>query len=193
MHRKQLRRFHVVGDLHELTFSCYRRLPLLTNNPWRVEFARAIDQAGDTYDFHLVAFVFMPEHVHLLVYPQAEPAVPEYLSSIKRPVSVLAKANLIASQSRLLEKLVIRDRPGRRVFRFWQEGAGFDRNLFTAKAITAAIDYIHLNPVRRGLVKEARQWRWSSARYYLSDGQHIDPELPRIQPLPAEYWQSIEG
>jgi putative transposase len=193
MHRKLLRRYHATGDLHELTFSCYRRLPLLTNNAWRTEFARAIDEAGETYDFHLVAFVFMPEHVHLLVYPQAEPSVGKYLSSIKRPVSKLAKTDLVASRSRLLEKLVIRDRPGSEVFRYWQEGAGFDRNLFTAKAITAAIEYIHQNPVKRGLVKEAHQWRWSSARYYLSDGKHVDADLPRIQSLSAEYWQSLEG
>ena len=193
MHRKQLRRYHSVGDLHELTFSCYRRLPLLTNNAWRTEFARAIDEAGTTYQLHLVAFVFMPEHVHLLVYPQAKPNLAKYLSSIKRPVALLAKTDLTASRSRLLDKLVIRDRPGSRVFRYWQEGAGFDRNLFTARAITNSIDYIHQNPVKRGLVKEAKQWRWSTARYYLSEGQHVDLDLPKIQPLSAEYWQSLEG
>ena len=79
MHRKLLRRYHSVGDLHELTFSCYRRLPLLTNNAWRREFARAIDEAGATYQLQLVAFVFMPEHVHLL--------------GIKRPVALLAKTD----------------------------------------------------------------------------------------------------
>ena len=28
------------------------------------------------------------------------------------------------------------------------------------------IDYIHLNPVRRGLVGRASDWRWSSAGWY---------------------------
>jgi putative transposase len=27
------------------------------------------------------------------------------------------------------------------------------------------IDYIHLNPVRRGLVKKATEWKWSSAAW----------------------------
>ena len=31
-HRKTVRRFHEPGDLHELTFSCYRRMPLLANS-----------------------------------------------------------------------------------------------------------------------------------------------------------------
>jgi hypothetical protein len=28
------------------------------------------------------------------------------------------------------------------------------------------IDYIHNNPVRRGLVSQATDWPWSSARFY---------------------------
>ena len=34
-HRKQVRRYDDPGDLHELTFSCHKRMPLLTNNLWR--------------------------------------------------------------------------------------------------------------------------------------------------------------
>jgi hypothetical protein len=37
-------------------------------------------------------------------------------------------------------------RPGKMVFRFWQEGPAYDRNLQTQAAVLAAIDYIHLNP-----------------------------------------------
>ncbi len=37
-------------------------------------------------------------------------------------------------------------------FRHWQEGPGYDRNLTKPTTILAAIDYIHLNPVRRAFV-----------------------------------------
>ena len=30
----------------------------------------------------------------------------------------------------------------------------------------SGIDYIHANPVRRGLVGRAEDWKWSSARWY---------------------------
>jgi REP-associated tyrosine transposase len=73
-------------------------------------------------------------------------------------------------------------------YRYWQEGAGYDRNLIESDAVAASIEYLHLNPVRRGLVREAVQWRWSSCRFYVSDGQEVDPALPRIHPLPAEFW-----
>lgn len=56
------------------------------------------------------------------------------------------------------------------------------------KAVRASIDYIHNNPVKRGLCQKAREWRWSSARFYESDGTFLDPLLPELTPLPAEFW-----
>ena len=69
-----------------------------------------------------------------------------------------------------------------------QEGPGYDRNLQQPATVMSSMNYIHLNPVRRGLVTQARLWKWSSARFYESDGRGIDPDLPRIVPMPAEFW-----
>ena len=186
---KTIKHFHEAGDLHELTFSCYHQMQLLTNDVWRGYLARAIDEACEAKRFDLVAFVFMLEHVHLLVFPRAaEPDLAGFLAGIKRPTSRQVKEDLERSQSELLETLTIRERPGKYCFRYWQEGPGYDRNLKSIAAVTASIDYIHLNPVRRNLVSRASDWRWSSAKYYESEGAAIDPLLPRITPLPAEFW-----
>jgi putative transposase len=132
----------------------------------------------------------MPEHVHLLVYPARPDAdaqsISRFLAAVKRPCSVNVKADLTASGSRLLKRLTVRERPGKTAFRFWQEGPGYDRNLQTEGAVLAAIDYLHLNPVRRGLVKTATAWRWSSARWYFSHHKDVDPALPKLQYPPAE-------
>ena len=63
-HRKAVRHFHEAGHLHELTFSWYRRMPLITNDIWRERLARCIDAAGEEASMELVGFVFMPEHVN---------------------------------------------------------------------------------------------------------------------------------
>ena len=42
----------------------------------------------------------------------------------------------------------------------------FDRALRTVKEYYEKVEYIHLNPVRAGLVKRAEDWPWSSARDY---------------------------
>lgn len=69
-HRKRVKHYHEPGDLHELTFSTYRRKPLLTNDTWRRWLAESLNTACQQQSCRLVAFVFMPEHVHLLVLPE---------------------------------------------------------------------------------------------------------------------------
>jgi putative transposase len=100
-HRKLVKHYHEPGDLHELTFSCYKQQPLLTNDEWRRQLARTIDAAGQEFEIDLAAFVFMPEHVHLLVVPNGHgPRIDEYLAHIKQPFSKWAKQHLI-ERSRL--------------------------------------------------------------------------------------------
>jgi len=205
-HRKTVRHFHEIGHLHELTFSCYRRMPLLTNDTWREKLAQSLEAAGGEMamepsteiarykhwqsQWHpameLVGFVFMPEHVHLLVYPTtAEPSISRYLARIKQPFSKQIKDILVGQGSRLLQKLMVRERPGKECFRFWQEGPGFDRNLFSSEAIAASLEYIHNNPVRRALCRRAMDWKWSSARYYHEvPPRQQYPKLPVIHGLP---------
>lgn len=194
-HRKQVKHYHDPGDFHEFTFSCYRRMKLLTNDTWRTWLARSIDDAAAQVQFHLVAFVFMPEHVHLLMRPTRSDTTVEdiswFLAAVKQPVSRQVKAGLQSTGGRLLEKLTIRTRPGKTGFRFWQEGPGYDRNLNTEKSVTASIDYIHYNPVARKLVKNIANWRWSSARWYLSNRQIVDPALPLIHGPPPELYAAV--
>ena len=39
-------------------------------------------------------------------------------------------------------------------------------NLYTEKKALEKLDYMHKNPVTAGLVEQACDWQWSSARYY---------------------------
>ena len=127
-------------------------MPLLTNDIWREMLSRSIDSARHGHNWRLTAFVFMPEHVHLLFFPVANPSpIDQLLRAIKRPYSFRIKQLLLEQESSLLDRLTIVQRPGVKTFRYWQEGPRYDRNLESNSAITAAIDYIHLNPVRRKL------------------------------------------
>jgi len=186
-HRKRVRHYNEPGAFHELTFSCYRRMPLLTNDVWRGMLSHSIDRAIEGHHFRLVAFVYMPEHVHLLVLPEDETALVEnLLRAIKRPYSYRIKELLRQSGDPLLRKLTIRQRPGVTTFRYWQEGPGYDRNITEPKTLLHAIDYIHANPVRRGLVEAALDWRWSSIHHYAGAEPPDDPLLPTVHRLPPE-------
>jgi len=46
----------------------------------------------------------------------------------------------------------------------WQR-KGYDMNIWTAKKVEEKLNYMHNNPVKRGLVKEPGDWPWSSWRF----------------------------
>jgi len=187
-HRKRIRHYHDPGHCHELTFSCFRRLPLLTNDAWRNLLSEQIDRATQRHGYDLTAFVYMPEHVHLLVYPGPNVStIDQFLSGFKRPFSVRVKRLLQEADSPLLDQLTVHQRPGIETFRFWQEGPGYDRNLDRAETVLAAIDYIHRNPMRRGLVERSIDWPWSSARWSEGLPYSEDPRIPQLKKLPAEF------
>ena len=130
--RKRVKHFEDRKCVHELTFSCYRRLPLLTNAEYLQMLSEAVSRASDRHNFDLLAFVWMPKHVHLLVLPRTtESSISALLNAIKRPFSYRIKQLLIKEDSPLLQKLTVRQRPGVMTFRFWQEGGGYDRNLWS--------------------------------------------------------------
>src|SRR6266571_9018118 len=68
---KGLKRYYGWGHLHFLTFSCYRRLPLLNTVRVRNLFVEALEKIRERHRFLVVGYVVMPDHVHLLI---SEPA-----------------------------------------------------------------------------------------------------------------------
>ena len=69
---KGLKRYYGQGHLHFLTFSCYRRLPLLGTARARYAFVAALARIRERYHFRLIGYVVIPEHVHLLISESAE-------------------------------------------------------------------------------------------------------------------------
>lgn len=159
--------FNLAGHAHELTFSCYRRYKLLGKDRTRQWFVEALDRARRKHDFHLWSYVIMPDHVHVTLLPQRrEYEISEILSSIKEPVARKAMNFLRRTNPRWLGRLTSRRSNGKVQRHFWQPGGGYDRNIFTMKALAGSIYYIHANPVRQGLVSCPPDWEWSSARWY---------------------------
>ena len=165
--RKSRRAWNELGGAHFLNCSCFRRLPLLTRQRTRRWVLEALEATRREHDVALWAYVIMPEHVHILLLPrQPRYEMLRILVGLKRPVSDAAREYLEEIEDdRWLKRLSV-EYPSRKVFRFWQPGGGFDRNIFREKTVPAVIDYIHANPVLRGLVAQRTDWEWSSARIW---------------------------
>lgn len=162
-HRKTCHRYDVPGDVHFLTFSCFKRLPLLHRDRTRTWLVDAI-RAGQQKDhYYLFAWVVMPEHVHLVLLPRGTTSIATILSAIKQSSSKRALYWLQQNAPDFLPQLCDRQPNGSKSHRFWQRGGGYDRNLRSVRDIHEKIRYVHQNPVRRGLVSAPADWHWSSA------------------------------
>jgi putative transposase len=164
--RPRRRAYNEPGHAHELTFSCYRGFKFLAAERTCLWLVEAIERARTDLDFALWSYVFMPEHVHLIVCPhRPDHDMAAILRAIKEPVGRRAAFHLARHAPEWLPRIT--EHRGRRTERhFWQPGGGFDRNVTEPRTLASMIDYIHFNPVRRGLVPQARDWQWSSAAWF---------------------------
>jgi putative transposase len=183
--RKTRRRFDEPGQARELVFSCYRRYPFLNRDRTRLWFLEALEAARDEWSFDLWAYVLMPEHVHLLMYPR-DPRleVGRIAGHIKEAVARRAITHMEAHAPQWLSRITVRE-GGRIRRRFWQPGGGYDRNVVEPSTAHAMAEYLHANPVRRGLVTAAEEWEWSSARWY-AGLRPVRIEIDKTLPLKHE-------
>ncbi len=173
-HRKTCRRFNEAGHAHALTFSCFRRQPFLSKDRSREWFVDSLDKARIQHRFHLWAWVIMPEHVHLVVWPTEEKySISAFLKTIKKSVSNRAVAFVKREAPAFLKRMEDLQPNGRRAYRFWQRGGGYDRNLTEPKTVWSEIDYLHDNPIRRELCRRVTDWNWSSAREVIEPGSGL--------------------
>ena len=168
---------------HELTFSCYQKFPFLKADRTCQWLADAIASAKERFDFSLWAYVFMPDHVHMIVCPRLPVYdISEIRKAIKAPVARVAIQYLEVNSPEWITRIT-RNRGHRTERLFWQSGGGYDRNIVTGKTLLTMMDYIHANPVRKGLVASPLEWRWSSAAWYFASREIPIP----VDPIPKEW------
>ena len=100
---------------------------------------------GNKYDLH--AAVVMPDHVHLLFTPLRDPEGWPY--SLPQILKVLKGAS-----ARSVNRLLHREGP------IWQDES-FDHVLRSEESLLEKIEYVRQNPVRRGLVAQPEDYRWT--------------------------------
>ena len=106
----------------------------------------------------------MPDHIHLVVVPPEEVELGPIIGELRRITARDIHKLLKGSQSDLSGELLIR-RDGKERMAVWQRRC-FDHNCRTEESVWEKVNYCHNNPVRRGFVRQAADWQWSSYGYY---------------------------
>jgi putative transposase len=158
-----LKRYYGRGDFHFITFSCYRRLAFFESASARDVFVGELAQLRDQEGFTLWGYVVMPEHIHLLL---GEPpcgdlstVVQKLKLRVARHVRPRKKWN---ADGRSEHPVTHRAEPVRN---FWQERF-YDFNVYSEGKRKEKLNYMHANPVKRGLVAHPKDWAWSSWNFY---------------------------
>ncbi|HLO41937.1 MAG TPA: transposase [Phycisphaerales bacterium] len=165
MYKPKRRRYEDAHHARFLTFSCYQRLAFFSNPAIADVFVSKLDATRVDHGFRLFGWVVMPEHVHLLIWPRIpESPVRVVLQSLKQAVAQTVLGRWKELDAPVLTR--VHDAYG---LHFWQRGGGYDRNIVGGREFYEKLRYIHQNPVQRGLVVRAREYRWSSARWYAGE------------------------
>ncbi|HEY1985326.1 MAG TPA: transposase [Terracidiphilus sp.] len=138
----RLERFQTTGDLHFLTFSCHGRLPYFADPVACELFEHSLETVRRRYVFHVFGYVIMPEHVHLIVSEPGRVKLDRALQALKTSVS--------------------KQRPQHP---FWLPRY-YDFNVHSEDKRKEKLNYLHRNPVTRGLVDRPEQWKWSTFRHH---------------------------
>ena len=147
-------------ELHAqyVTFSCYRRRRLLDHARARQVVMGVLAEELGKHRGICCGFVVMPDHVHAILWFPEAGSLSQFIQVWKSRSGRQLK-KFVRGQLQEYAKSVDRKDP------FWQ-AKYYPFNLCSEKKAREKLEYMHLNPVRAGLVEEAFDWQWSSARYY---------------------------
>ena len=118
----------------------------------------------------------MPDHIHVLIFPFIGETMTSFMRDFKRFTSgrITRQAKVEGKQEWVSMFQQAGSETDRAEHKVWQDSF-WEQCIYTEDFLKQKLDYIHLNPVRAGLVETAADYPYSSFRnYYLGDNQLIE-------------------
>ena len=140
----KLKRYNLPNHAYFITTKTLNNVPLFANEDVAQLFLSTLFELKDRYQFQLFSFVIMPDHIHLLLVPSAAYTISALMQKIK---------GLFAKKYREYS-----GNPGS----VWQKSF-YDFVIYSEEKLIEKTLYIHQNPVRRGLVADEKDYKFSSA------------------------------
>ena len=154
-------------SLYFLTLNVLLKIPVFTNSSFMDIIINNLKFYRNNQQLKIFSFVIMDNHIHLIASHK------ENLSKVIRNFKSFTAKELIAqlkkdSRSWILNLLKENkaDYKTDSIYQFWQEG-NHPKQIQNVEMFNQKVEYIHYNPVKRGLVSDAKDWIYSSARNYL--------------------------
>jgi REP-associated tyrosine transposase len=160
----RLRRPWVTGKIFFVTCNLLRTRTNMTERDFQA-LADAVRRVRERRRFLLPAYVFMPDHWHMLIVPAPSDSLPNIMNALK------------AAAARGVNEMRNSSGP------VWQ-ARYFDRAVRDVKEFHEAVRYMHLNPVGKALAEKPEHWPWSSFHSFGGPGP-VMLEVDRLD-LPTD-------
>jgi putative transposase len=175
------------GVLHFVTTVTLRRIPLFKSQTLCRCFCDALTEVRGQREFRLVAFVLLPDHVHILVNPK-DGNISTLIGQIKAKAAERVVAALQAGgHTRMLAQLAAERQDAHRSqhHAVWQESFR-QLEVWSEWMIRQKINYIHANPVKHRVVARTVDYLWSSYHsFYRLGGAVIEVDR-------EWWWEGVE-
>jgi len=147
-----------------ITTTCNNWHKLLKDDRYYSILYNSMKFVNKKYSASIIAYVFMPNHIHFILYFNDENQLSEYMRDLKKFTSGEIRRLLEKDgEFDLLNK--IRYNGKTQKFKVWMDR--FDDVIIDNEEILInKLKYIHRNPIRRNLVLLQEQYKHSSAGFY---------------------------
>jgi REP element-mobilizing transposase RayT len=168
--------YRIEGSIFYITSNIYNRICIFTRPSFIISVIDSLNYYRYQYACKILGYVIMPDHIHLLIWPQDAHMITDFMRDFKRFTS-----GRITRQAKLegkvdwVEKFEEAGQETHRAdYKVWQDSF-WEQNIYTQKFLEQKLSYIHMNPVRVGICAKADDYPYSSYRnYYLHDDQLIE-------------------
>ncbi|MFQ5778257.1 MAG: transposase [Terriglobia bacterium] len=157
--------------LHFVTTRTNRGRLLFRDPALSQEFLEGLRELGQKHPFGLYAYVLMPDHVHLILRPQSG-SITDLVRKIKSVTARRILACLRQDKNSAVLARLRKAQAGRKhhTFQVWQQGF-HTVELWSGWMVRKKIDYLHSNPVRKGLASSTKDYSCSSFRAFHGLGE----------------------
>jgi REP element-mobilizing transposase RayT len=176
--------------MHFLTFTIVDWVDVFSRKIYRDIVLESLDFCQNHKGMILISYVIMSNHIHIIC--QSENGnLSNLIRDFKKYVAQMILNQIkIGPESRsdwMLKRFEFAARSNKRNanMQFWQVNS-HPEEIFSESFLWTKINYIHMNPVRAGIVSNASDYLYSSASNYLLKESLISVEMasvPIINPL----------
>ena len=147
------RRLFLQNSLLFITVVTNERIPILTNDIHLLH--KIFINVSEFYDFELIAYVVLQDHVHCIIKPLNINEYPKIIKSFKYSFTKNFNVGLVNPTYKKLWQN-----------RYWEHTIRDENDL------QRHLDYIHYNPIKHGYVTKAIDYPYSSFEKFVSEGYY---------------------